>query len=168
MNEQALLMTKVVHDLVNPLTAVVNITDMLATDKEFLDEALPVLQTAVQNLQKKLKFFRVAYGTPGPIDKAVVDDYLTTLSVPVRYTGSCDHRAALGLLGGVDVLLPQGGSVLFSEQSALLQADKYAPVIKEVIAGSLEPNNKNILLILFINTFGARFEQSPQGVWVRW
>lgn len=111
------LMTRVSHDLAGSLGALFNTVELLEADPSFLSDALPLLKETIFIVNKRLQFFRAAFGTNAPIPEELATNYLKTLSMPIHLEGKADTRFKLLLVMIAGDVLIRGGRIDLSEHA---------------------------------------------------
>jgi histidine phosphotransferase ChpT len=107
----SLMCSRLCHDLVNPLGALLNGVELLAEedDPAMRAQAIELLEISARQSNNKLKFFRLAFGAAGGLDTAVdvreVRAALDALLAESKITLDCRLRDSSLPKGPVKVLL---------------------------------------------------------------
>ncbi|RJF94621.1 histidine phosphotransferase [Oleomonas cavernae] len=114
-----LLCSRLCHDLVGPVGAVVNGVELLtdaADDDDLRDQSIALIGDSANELSARLRFFRIAFGAAGG-DVPMARDELVSIVAPVLQ----GRRISLGVEGARDGVPREQLRLLFT--LALIAAD---------------------------------------------
>lgn len=114
------IMTRVSHDLAGISGALHNTVELMEMDPSFAPEATKLLKESSAFLMARLKFFRLLFGLPtAPVDTAVAENYLKTLTAPIMLKGQVDTLFYLGAVFVCAHALIRGGEISISNQTVI-------------------------------------------------
>ncbi len=130
-----LIYTRISHDLSNPAGALYNGVELLSENVSDLQEMTILLQNSATVLMARLKFFRQAFGLQNVTSEDATQDYLASLSSPVRLVGVClDPLSKVCAMVLADCLI-RGGTITVKENEITAYGDniKSLPNLKEIL-----------------------------------
>ena len=126
MTLNAYLITHLIHDLVSPLTALTSTLDLAKIEDNFwATGGEELIQKSAQSLKARVRFFRALWGLEGSIEDTVAPQYLKTLSVPVKLTGTVTTQVQLGAILLGTLLLPLGGTLTLGEKELRIKGTQF-------------------------------------------
>ncbi len=160
-----MLLSRLFHDLISPVSATVNgaelISDLGGSGSEIEEEALALIGTSARQASERLSFFRVAFGGAGSnSDHSLADGaklaapYLKARKIDFSLDCPVDPKLVRPAPGGIKVILgltcflceclPRGGSISLSSsgeqgQNFVLSADGEGANVPADVRSALEP-----------------------------
>ena len=160
-----MLLSRLFHDLISPVSATVNgaelISDLGGDGSEIEQEAFALIGTSARQASERLSFFRVAFGGAGSnSDHSLADGaklaapYLKARKIDFNLDSPVDPKLVRPEPGGIKVILgltcflceclPRGGSISLSSsdemgQGFVLSADGEGANVPADVRAALEP-----------------------------
>lgn len=163
-----LLLTRFTHDIAGGVGAIMNGCELISesiNDKDFLQEAIKLLNSSAQSVASKLNFFRLAFGTESsnfsPSNASdITKKYISTLNgITLQWEPSGEEDYVLIRLMMILCLLSGNiitrGGIISVHQDRVEVSGKNAIVsdkIKSIISGSEDytPDSLNIVAVLLM------------------
>ena len=155
----ALLTSRVCHDVINPVGAIVNGLEVLDDDKdgEMHDFALDLIKKSAKQASARLQFARIAFGAAGSAGSSVdtgdaeavargyiQDEKNTLIWIGQRaYIGKNKVKLLLNLLAIATTAIPRGG-ILTAEIKGSSEAPEFLVTAKGSHA-RIPPHSENLL-----------------------
>ncbi len=190
-NINALIGSRICHDLINPLGAISNGLELLEMAGVSQSPELSLVSDSVVNATAKLKMLRLAFGAASPDQIVSRQEVLNTLEAVARggrlsYTWNVagdpsrlDVRTALLAVMCIETALPLGGDIVISSSGNgwVIQAqhdrlnldpDLWVPLSKNTVPASLSPSQVHFGLLPEMAKEASRTLSLSHGVdWVK-
>ena len=119
-----IIYTRISHDLSNLAGALYNGTELLTEDPLEVKETSALLMQSATALMYRLQFFRQTFGMPIESSEDKTAFYLSTLSVPIEWSGCCENALERAIVMTLADQLTRGGKIIKKEQTFYATGEK--------------------------------------------